>query len=137
MQVELYGGSNSKINEISLEDNAFAHRDTMFTFQLYASSASYQPPYPDSGRNFLTGEYTFISCYVVETTVLYPTPIPSLFETHSHIGYQQLIITSRLGLVTNITTNVNDPSSLGAYLNYIDDDLDNCQSPFILSLTFH
>lgn len=61
MQVELYGGSNSKINEISLDDTAFAHRDTMFTFQLYASSASYQPPYPDSGRDFLTGGYPSIS----------------------------------------------------------------------------
>lgn len=52
-QLELYGGSNSKINEVASDATAFAHRDAMNTIQFYASSSSYSPPYPQDGFGFL------------------------------------------------------------------------------------
>ncbi|KAJ3816735.1 glucooligosaccharide oxidase [Lentinula raphanica] len=55
VEVELYGGSQSVINQIGLNDTAFAHRDTLFTFQPYASSPNLLPPYPDSGFDFVDG----------------------------------------------------------------------------------
>ncbi|KAJ7686828.1 glucooligosaccharide oxidase [Mycena rosella] len=53
IQVELYGGSNSKINSVPLDETAFAHRSAMFTIQFYASSFNNAPPYPDFGFTFL------------------------------------------------------------------------------------
>ncbi|KAJ6547864.1 hypothetical protein B0H10DRAFT_2243380 [Mycena sp. CBHHK59/15] len=55
VEVELYGGSNSAINAVPLDSTAFAKRDTLFTIQLYASSASGSPPYPAAGFTFLDG----------------------------------------------------------------------------------
>ncbi|EEB93197.1 hypothetical protein MPER_08182, partial [Moniliophthora perniciosa FA553] len=48
VEVELYGGSNSAISAVPVDDTAFVHRDTRFNFQLHASSANAQPPYPES-----------------------------------------------------------------------------------------
>lgn len=53
VQFELYGGTNSKINSVPLDSTAFGHRNSMWTLQMYASSPSFQPPYPDSGFTFL------------------------------------------------------------------------------------
>ncbi|KAL0572838.1 hypothetical protein V5O48_009128 [Marasmius crinis-equi] len=55
MQVELYGGSNSKINTVAVDSTAFVRRDTLFTWQLYASSSNNQPPYPEEGFTFVDG----------------------------------------------------------------------------------
>lgn len=57
VEVELFGGSNSAINAVPLDSTAFAKRDTLFTFQLYASSKSTPPtpPYPADGFSFLDG----------------------------------------------------------------------------------
>lgn len=55
MQLELYGGSNSAINAVPLEETAFAHRSSMFTMQFYASAPNNTPPYPESGFTFLNG----------------------------------------------------------------------------------
>ncbi|KAF5365881.1 hypothetical protein D9757_011047 [Collybiopsis confluens] len=55
VEVELYGGPNSKIREIANDATAFSRRDTLFTFQLYASSSNYKPPYPKEGFSFLDG----------------------------------------------------------------------------------
>ncbi|KAJ7042761.1 glucooligosaccharide oxidase [Mycena alexandri] len=52
-QVELYGGSNSKINAVPADETAFVHRSSMFTIQFYASSFNNAPPYPDFGFTFL------------------------------------------------------------------------------------
>ncbi|KAF5378039.1 hypothetical protein D9757_011518 [Collybiopsis confluens] len=54
-QMELYGGPNSKIREIANDATAFSRRDTLFTFQFYASSSTRQPPYPIDGLSFLDG----------------------------------------------------------------------------------
>ncbi|KAJ7725250.1 hypothetical protein B0H14DRAFT_3002972 [Mycena olivaceomarginata] len=57
VEVELFGGSNSAINAVPLDSTAFAKRDTLFTFQLYASSKNTPPtpPYPADGFSFLDG----------------------------------------------------------------------------------
>ncbi|KAJ3787046.1 glucooligosaccharide oxidase [Lentinula aff. detonsa] len=55
VEVELYGGNQSAINQVKFNDTAFAHRDTLFTFQPYASSPNLLPPYPDSGFGFVDG----------------------------------------------------------------------------------
>lgn len=56
LQVELYGGANSAIMNVSSDATAFPFRDSLFVMQLYASSANAQPPYPyDDGYNFLKG----------------------------------------------------------------------------------
>ncbi|KAK1225731.1 hypothetical protein PQX77_011317 [Marasmius sp. AFHP31] len=55
MQVELYGGPNSKVNAVPVEESAFVRRDTLFTWQLYASSSNNEPPYPDEGFTFVDG----------------------------------------------------------------------------------
>ncbi|KAJ7282088.1 glucooligosaccharide oxidase [Mycena rebaudengoi] len=55
VQLELYGGSNSAINAVPLDSTAFAKRDTLFTIQLYASSANFAPPYPSDGFAFVNG----------------------------------------------------------------------------------
>ncbi|KAF7326967.1 Glucooligosaccharide oxidase [Mycena venus] len=52
-QVELYGGSNSKINSVPTDETAFVHRSSLFTIQFYASSFNNAPPYPDFGFTFL------------------------------------------------------------------------------------
>ncbi|KAJ7589172.1 glucooligosaccharide oxidase [Mycena floridula] len=53
MQVELYGGTNSAIRAVAEDDCAYAHRDTMFTFQIYASSSTFKPPFPSNGFTFI------------------------------------------------------------------------------------
>ncbi|KAF5345995.1 hypothetical protein D9758_013863 [Tetrapyrgos nigripes] len=55
VEVELYGGTNSAINKVPLDETAFAHRSARFNFQLYASSANKLPPYPDFGFTFVDG----------------------------------------------------------------------------------
>ncbi|KAK1225379.1 hypothetical protein PQX77_011689, partial [Marasmius sp. AFHP31] len=85
MQVELYGGPNSKVNAVPVDETAFVRRDTLFTWQLYASSSNNEPPYPEEG-------FTFVD-----------------------------------GAVNSIVGDRNDYS---AYINYIDDRLDNWQKRY-------
>lgn len=53
--MDLYGGANSAINSVSLAENSFGHRDKLLTFQMYASSPDFAPPYPEEGFSFLDG----------------------------------------------------------------------------------
>ncbi|KAK7043874.1 hypothetical protein VNI00_008040 [Paramarasmius palmivorus] len=55
VEVEVYGGSNSAVTAVPVQETAFVHRNTRFTFQLYASSSTAQPPYPESGFTFVDG----------------------------------------------------------------------------------
>ncbi|KAG7098041.1 hypothetical protein E1B28_000017 [Marasmius oreades] len=55
MQADLFGGSNSKINQVPVDSTSFVRRDTMFTWQFYASSANLEPPFPEEGLTFLDG----------------------------------------------------------------------------------
>ncbi|KAK7031100.1 hypothetical protein VNI00_013705 [Paramarasmius palmivorus] len=96
MQVELYGGANSKINTVPADATAFARRDSIFTWQLYASSANALPPYPEEG-------FTFVN-----------------------------------GVADSVVNSMPQDWDYGAYTNYIDDRLDNCETFTIfakLSLT--
>ncbi|KAK4700590.1 hypothetical protein P7C70_g5653, partial [Phenoliferia sp. Uapishka_3] len=60
IEIALYGGAGSAINAVSLDDNSFAHRDKLLTFQMYASSPTSAPPFPDEGFTFLQGAYDSI-----------------------------------------------------------------------------
>jgi hypothetical protein len=51
--VDLYGGRNSAVNSVKSDDTAFVHRDSLFTFQFYASSPGKVPPYPEAGFQYL------------------------------------------------------------------------------------
>ncbi|KDR66395.1 hypothetical protein GALMADRAFT_1159839 [Galerina marginata CBS 339.88] len=53
IQAELFGGKNSAINAVKVEDSAFARRSSLFTIQFYASSHGNVPPYPSGGFTFL------------------------------------------------------------------------------------
>ncbi|KAF6741334.1 glucooligosaccharide oxidase [Ephemerocybe angulata] len=55
LQIELFGGSNSAINAIASADTAFAHRNSLFTMQLYAYSSDNNPPFPADGFTFIDG----------------------------------------------------------------------------------
>lgn len=85
MEVELYGGSNSAVNAVPSDATAFVHRDSIFTWQLYASSPTMSPPFPDSGFDFLDD------------------------------------------LVGNFTSAMPSDWKYGAYLNYVDNRLQNWQ----------
>ncbi|KAJ4464522.1 glucooligosaccharide oxidase, partial [Lentinula edodes] len=67
VEIELYGGPNSKIREIPNNATAFSGRDTLFTFQLYASSSNSLPPYPEEGFSFLDNMATSITSNMPST----------------------------------------------------------------------
>lgn len=52
MEVELWGGPNSAINQVGLDDTAFVHRNSLFTIQF--QSGSDEGSYPE-GFGFLDG----------------------------------------------------------------------------------
>ncbi|KAH8929879.1 Glucooligosaccharide oxidase [Atractiella rhizophila] len=55
-QMELYGGKGSFFNTIPEGATAFAHRDTLWTWQFYASAKDRtQLPYPQQGYDFVNG----------------------------------------------------------------------------------
>ncbi|KAK0448331.1 uncharacterized protein EV420DRAFT_1712324, partial [Desarmillaria tabescens] len=58
VEIELYGGSNSAINLVPVDQTAFAHRNKLFNMQLYATSIV--PPYPEDGFTFLDGVYCYL-----------------------------------------------------------------------------
>ncbi|BGP56814.1 hypothetical protein JCM8202_004414 [Rhodotorula sphaerocarpa] len=58
VETDLYGGRNSFINSVALNESSFGHRDKFLTFQLYASSPTYGNPYPtQDGIPFVQGMY--------------------------------------------------------------------------------
>ncbi|KAM0748147.1 Glucooligosaccharide oxidase [Meredithblackwellia eburnea MCA 4105] len=60
IEIDLYGGEGSAINNVPLTENSFGHRDKLFTIQFYASSENYQTPYPKGGLEFIEGAYNSI-----------------------------------------------------------------------------
>jgi hypothetical protein len=60
VEIELYGGTNSAINNVPIDATAFAHRSSMFTIQFYTSAPGNVPPFPPAGFSFLDGK-PFIS----------------------------------------------------------------------------
>ena len=55
VMVDTFGGSGSAIDSVASTDTAYANRGKLLTFQLYASSSSYAPPYPSDGTTFVDG----------------------------------------------------------------------------------
>ncbi|KAG6917468.1 hypothetical protein DXG01_002445 [Tephrocybe rancida] len=53
VQLELYGGTNSAINDVPVDATAFAHRSSTFTIQFYASAPGMIPPFPEYGFAFM------------------------------------------------------------------------------------
>ncbi|KAF8915448.1 glucooligosaccharide oxidase [Mucidula mucida] len=53
VETELYGGSNSALNKVPLDQTAFAHRSSRFNMQIYGSNIV--PPFPDDGFTFING----------------------------------------------------------------------------------
>lgn len=85
-QIELYGGKDSAINKVPVEDTSFVRRDNLFIQQLYASAPDFLPPYPDAGFEFLDG------------------------------------------LVEAVEAPMGDNWDHSAYLNYVDDRLENYET---------
>ncbi|QRV86657.1 FAD-binding domain protein [Ceratobasidium sp. AG-Ba] len=52
VEIDLYGG---QIKTLAADSTSFAHRDAILSFQLYASSKNYKPPYPSDGISFVNG----------------------------------------------------------------------------------
>ncbi|KAL0576787.1 hypothetical protein V5O48_005195 [Marasmius crinis-equi] len=61
VEIEIYGGRSSAINAVPLDDTAFGHRNTLFTFQPYASTGNSLPPFDDSIFNFVDGMVSSIT----------------------------------------------------------------------------
>ena len=55
MEIELYGGTNSAINNVASTATAFANRNSMFTIQFYTSAPGGVPPFPGEGFTLLDG----------------------------------------------------------------------------------
>ncbi|KIM45670.1 Glucooligosaccharide oxidase [Hebeloma cylindrosporum] len=55
VEIELYGGTNSAINNVASTATAFANRNSMFTIQFYTSAKGGVPPFPSEGFTLLDG----------------------------------------------------------------------------------
>ncbi|KAF9559241.1 glucooligosaccharide oxidase [Agrocybe pediades] len=55
IDMDIWGGSQSAINNVSFESTSFAHRDSLFTFQFYTSAHGGVPPFPQDGFTLLDG----------------------------------------------------------------------------------
>ncbi|KAF9037140.1 glucooligosaccharide oxidase [Panaeolus papilionaceus] len=53
IEIEMYGGPSSKINQIPLDTTSFGRRNTLFTIQFYTSSMDGAPPFPKEGFGLL------------------------------------------------------------------------------------
>lgn len=53
VQIHLFGGANSAINAVPAGATSFGRRDSLFTMQIYTSSPTYAPPFPDAGFTFM------------------------------------------------------------------------------------
>lgn len=57
VEVELYGGTNSAINNVARNATAFFNRDSIFTIQFYTSAPGGVPPFPAAGFSLLDGMF--------------------------------------------------------------------------------
>ncbi|KAF9474996.1 glucooligosaccharide oxidase [Pholiota conissans] len=55
VEVELYGGTNSAINNVASDATAFANRNSTWTIQFYTSAPNGVPPFPSAGFTLLDG----------------------------------------------------------------------------------
>lgn len=64
VEMNLYGGTNSAVNKISLDSSSFGWRDSLLTMQLYASSPNYLAPYPEDGIGFVRSLSSPANCEI-------------------------------------------------------------------------
>ncbi|KDQ15116.1 hypothetical protein BOTBODRAFT_187513 [Botryobasidium botryosum FD-172 SS1] len=88
VEIDLYGGAISRVGK---DDTAFAHRDAIFTFQLYASSANSKPPYPSDGISFVSDMLASIDTNPQAAYANYvdPTLTPAQWQTQYYDGHYQ------------------------------------------------
>jgi len=55
VEIELYGGFNSAINNVPFDSTSFGKRNAMFTIQFYTSAPNNVPPFPNDGFSLLDG----------------------------------------------------------------------------------
>ncbi|KDQ15092.1 hypothetical protein BOTBODRAFT_32073 [Botryobasidium botryosum FD-172 SS1] len=86
VEIDLYGGA---ISRVAKADTAFAHRDAIFTFQLYASSANSKPPYPSDGIPFVSNMLASITTNPQAAYANYvdPTLTPTQWQTQYYDGH--------------------------------------------------
>ncbi|KAK1219457.1 hypothetical protein PQX77_017829 [Marasmius sp. AFHP31] len=61
VEIEIYGGRDSAINAVPLNDTAFGHRNALFTFQPYASTGNFLPPFDNHIYGFVDGMVSSIT----------------------------------------------------------------------------
>ena len=64
---DLYGGTGSMISAPVMSYTAYAHRDSLFTIQIYSTAPGQVPPYPQGGYPFVSGAVDSIIKYQNET----------------------------------------------------------------------
>ncbi|KAI5785606.1 hypothetical protein DFH27DRAFT_265144 [Peziza echinospora] len=64
---DLYGGVGSKITSVSANATAYAHRNALFTLQLYTGPPNFGPVYPAEGFAFANGISESITKFQNET----------------------------------------------------------------------
>lgn len=65
---DLYGGLGSQISVPAISATAYAHRDSLFTIQIYSTAPGQLPPYPQGGYPFMEGIVDSITDYQNQTT---------------------------------------------------------------------
>jgi len=88
VEIDLYGGA---ISRVATDATAFAHRDAIFTFQLYASSGNSQPPYPSDGIQFVDNMLASIDSNPQAAYANYvdPTLTPAQWQTQYYDDHYQ------------------------------------------------
>ncbi|KAF8149346.1 glucooligosaccharide oxidase [Crassisporium funariophilum] len=110
VEIELYGGTNSAINNVALAATAFGRRSSMFTIQFYTSAPGGVPPFPQEGFAFLDGMVNSI-----------------VNNSPANWDYGYLLVSRYRGWCQILIT----PCS--AYANYIDNRLSNWQNLYYSS----
>ncbi|KZO92772.1 Glucooligosaccharide oxidase, partial [Calocera viscosa TUFC12733] len=88
VEAELYGGSQSAISQVPENSTAYGNRDGLLTFQLYASSSNYAPPYPQVGFDFVDGMFSALAANRTSPLDFYPNYVDDrLTDAQWHRGY--------------------------------------------------
>lgn len=84
---DLYGGTHSNISSFSLDSASYAVRNSLFTFQLYATTTD--QPFPAEGITFMNGlAHSLISAQPETHFTAYPNYIdPTLSASDAHNLY--------------------------------------------------
>ncbi|EJU00092.1 hypothetical protein DACRYDRAFT_117678 [Dacryopinax primogenitus] len=88
VEVELYGGAQSSICQHPEDSTAYGNRQGLLTFQLYASSSNFLPPYPDEGFTFVDGMFNALAQNRTVPLDYYPNYVDDrLTDSQWHSAY--------------------------------------------------